>query len=249
MKALNQSWGRPLVLALAGLVLLVQGCSPMLPAKTQAEMAMEEPLQPLTLGPGDVIDVKHFYLPELDESQIVRPDGRLTLPLIGEVSVTGKTPTQLEKELVQRYLAHLRDPHLTVLVRRVYNNRVWVTGEVKRPGPVQINGPLTLLEALTEVGGHTRPTADLRQVLVVRQREGRHYGCLVNVQEILQGKAGEQFYLQPRDVVYVPPTRITKANDWVDQYINKMVPQTRTLFIYPIGPGNAGSVGIDTTSR
>jgi polysaccharide export outer membrane protein len=219
------------------------------PAKTQAEMAAEPPLQPLTLGPGDVIDIKHFYVPELDESQIVRPDGCLTLPLIGEVSVTGKTPVQLEKELARRYLAHLKEPHLTVLVRRVYNNRVWVTGEVKRPGPVQINGPLTLLEALTEVGGPIRPTADLRQVLVVRQRDGRHYGCLVNVKETLQGMAGEQFYLQPRDVVYVPPTRITKANDWVDQYINKMVPQTRTIFLYPIGPGNAGSVGVDTTSR
>lgn len=236
-------------LVVAGCFYWLFGCSPRHPAKIAGEMAAEAPPSPLTLGPGDVVDVKHFYVPELDESQIVRPDGCLSLPLIGEVSVTGKTPGQLEKELARRYLAHLKEPQLTVLVRRVYNQRVWVTGEVKRPGPVQMNGPLTLLEALTEVGGPTRPTADLRQVLVVRQRDGRHYGCLVNVKDTLEGKAGEQFYLQPRDVVYVPPTRITRANDWIDQYINKMVPQTRTIFLYPIGPGNAGSVGVDTTNR
>jgi hypothetical protein len=105
------------------------------------------------------------------------------------------------------------------------------------------------LAAITEVGGGTRPTADLRQVLVVRQKDGRHYGCLVNVKDILAGKAGAQFFLQPRDVVYVPPTSITRANDWIDQYINKMVPQSRSVFLYPIGPENAGVVEVDTTNR
>lgn len=232
----------------AFLALISTGCSQMSPARTVAQMA-QEPQPPLTLGAGDVIDVKHFYVPELDESQIVRPDGYMTLPLIGEVQVTGKTPAQLQQELVKRYEPHLKKPQLTVLVRRIYDSRIWVTGEVKRPGAVQMPGRLTVLEALTEVGGGTRPTADLRQVLVIRQKDDRHYGCLVNVKEILAGKAGNQFVLQPRDVVYVPPTSITRANDWVDQYLNKMVPQLRNVFLYPIGPDNAGVVGIDTTSR
>jgi protein involved in polysaccharide export with SLBB domain len=220
----------------------------MKPAKTVAEMTQEPP-QPLTLGAGDVIDVKHFYVPELDESQIVRPDGYMTLPLIGEVEVDGKTPAQLQKDLVNKYKPHLSEPHLTVMVRRVYNSRIWVTGEVKRPGAVEKPGRLTVLEAITQVGGGTRPTADLRQVLVVRQKDDVHYGCLVNVKDILAGKAGAQFVLQPRDVVYVPPTSITRANDWMDQYINKMAPQARTVVLYPLGPDNAGVAGIDTSSR
>ena len=232
----------------AFLVVMSIGCSQMSPARTVADMALE-PRAPLTLGAGDVIDVKHFYVPELDESQIVRPDGYMALPLIGEVKVEGKTPTQLQKELVMRYEPHLKKPQLTVLVRRVYDSRVWVTGEVKRPGAVQMPGRLTVLEAITEVGGGTRPTADLRQVLVVRQKDGRHYGCLVDVKETLTGQAGNQFVLQPRDVVYVPPTSITRANDWLDQYLNKMVPQIRNVFLYPIGPENAGVIGIDTTNR
>jgi len=232
----------------AFMVVMSLGCSQMSPARTVAEMAVE-PRAPLTLGAGDVIDVKHFYVPELDESQIVRPDGYMTLPLVGEVKVEGKTPNQLQQELVSKYEPHLKKPQLTVLVRRVYDSRVYVTGEVKRPGAVQMPGPLTVLEAITEVGGGTRPTADLRQVLVVRQKDGRHYGCLVNVKDILTGQAGSQFALQPRDVVYVPPTSITRANDWVDQYLNKMVPQIRNVFLYPIGPENAGVIGIDTTNR
>ncbi len=232
----------------AFMVVISLGCSHLDPARTVAEMS-QEPQAPLTLGAGDVIDVKHFYVPELDESQIVRPDGYMTLPLIGEVKVTGRTPPQLQQELVDRYQPHLKKPQLTVLVRRVYDSRVWVTGEVKRPGAVQMPGRLTVLEAITEVGGGTRPTADLRQVLVIRQKDDRHYGCLVNVKDTLAGRAGNQFVLQPRDVIYVPPTSITKANDWVDQYLNKMVPQIRNVFLYPIGPDNAGVIGIDTTNR
>lgn len=224
------------------------GCSGMEPARSTVDMAAE-PVLPLTLSAGDVLDVKFFYLPELDESQIVRPDGFMTLQLIGDVPVQGKTPAQLHQELVKRYASHLKNPKLTIMVRRINDSRAWVTGEVKRPGPVQMPARMTVLEAVMDVGGGTRPTADMKNVLVVRQREGRNYGCLVNLHDVLKGKEGASFFLQPRDVVYVPPTFITKADDWIDQYLNKMVPQSRGVFLYPIGPGGAGQVGVDTTNR
>lgn len=218
------------------------------PARSTPAMA-DEPIPPLTLSSGDVLDVKFFYLPELDESQIVRPDGFMTLQLIGDVSVQGKTPAELHKELLKRYATHLKNPNLTIMVRRMNDSRAWVTGEVKRPGPVQMPGRMTVLEAVMDVGGGTRPTADMRNVLVVRQRDGRNYGCLVNLRDVLKGKDGASFLLQPRDVVYVPPTFITKADDWIDQYVNKLVPQSRSVFLYPIGPGGGGQVGFDTTNR
>ncbi|MFH0726587.1 MAG: polysaccharide biosynthesis/export family protein [Pseudomonadota bacterium] len=224
------------------------GCSSMEPARSTADMAAE-PIPALTLAAGDVLDVKFFYLPELDESQIVRPDGFMTLQLIGDVSAQGKTPAQLHQELVKRYATHLKNPSLTIMVRRMHDSRAWVAGEVKRPGPVQMPGRMTVLEAVMDVGGGTRPTADMKNVLVVRQRDGRNYGCLVNLHDVLKGKEGASFFLQPRDVVYVPPTFITKADDWIDQYLNKMVPQSRGVFLYPIGPGGAGQVGVDTTNR
>ncbi|MFZ2089648.1 MAG: polysaccharide biosynthesis/export family protein, partial [Desulfobaccales bacterium] len=156
---------------------------------------------------------------------IVRPDGKMALQLIGEVQAQGKTSEELQRELARRFSAHLINPQIAVFVRRVQESKYWVAGEVKRPGPYQMLGRATVVEAIMDAGGGTRPTADLKNVLVVRQRDGRHYGCLVNVKEILQGKEGSSFNLQARDIVYVPSTSVTKINDWIDQYVNKVVPQ------------------------
>ncbi|MGV8048764.1 MAG: polysaccharide biosynthesis/export family protein [Anaerolineaceae bacterium] len=218
------------------------------PAKTETAMSLE-PVPPLTLAAGDVVDVKFFYIPELDESQIVRTDGFITLQLIGDVNVSGMTPVELQDELIRRYTGHLKTPSVTVMVRRVNDGRIWVSGEVKRPGPVQMTGRMTLLEAVVEVGGGVRPTADLCNVLVVRQGPKYSYGCLVNLRAVMEGKKVPVFYLQPRDVVYVPPTQITKVDDAIDQYLNKLVPRTGMIFTWPIGPDNAGTLGIDTSTR
>ena len=120
----------------------------------------------------------------------MRPDGFMTLQLIGDVSVQGKTPAELHRELLKRYATHLKNPNLTIMVRRMNDSRAWVAGEVKRPGPVQMPGRMTVLEAVMDVGGGTRPTADMKNVLVVRQRDGRNYGCLVNLHRRLKGKEG-----------------------------------------------------------
>jgi polysaccharide biosynthesis/export protein PslD len=203
---------------------LVAGCSSPHPARTTAAMA-QQPVQPYRVGPGDVIDVKLFYTPELDESQIVRPDGKMTLQLVGDIQAEGKTSEELQRELVQRFSSQLINPRVAVFVRRVHDSKYWVAGEVKRPGPYQMLGHATIVEAIMDAGGGTRPTADLKNVLVVRQRDGRHYGCLVNVKDILQGKEGPSFNLQARDIVFVPSTKITKVDDWMDQYVNKVIPQ------------------------
>jgi len=209
------------VLSLMG---LAAACSGTRPAWTAAAMAQQPPL-PYRVGPGDVIDVKLFYTPELDESQIVRPDGKMTLQLIGEIQAEGKTSEELQRELAHRFSTQLIDPKVAVFVRRVHDSKYWVAGEVKRPGPYQMLGHATIVEAIMDAGGGTRPTADLKNVLVVRQRDGRHYGCLVNVKEMLQGKEGPSFNLQARDIVFVPSTKITKVDDWMDQYVNKVLPQ------------------------
>jgi polysaccharide export outer membrane protein len=206
------------------LIGLVAACSSPQPARTFAAMA-QQPVLPYKVGPGDVIDVKLFYTPELDESQIVRPDGKMTLQLIGDIEAQGKTSEELQRELVHRFSTHLIDPQVAVFIRRVHDSKYWVAGEVKRPGPYQMLGHATIVEAIMDAGGGTRPTADLKHVLVVRQRDGRHYGCLVNVQEALQGKEGPSFNLQARDIVFVPSTKITKVDDWMDQYVNKVIPQ------------------------
>jgi polysaccharide biosynthesis/export protein len=222
----------------------VCGCHCPTAVKTFDEM-VAEPVPPLTIQAGDVVDVTFFYVPELDTSQTVLPDGTMSLQLLGLTSVQGKTPKELQDELTNRYSAHLKEPLVSVTVRRVEDSKVYVGGEVYRPGLVQMAGKLSVLDAVMEAGGGIRPTADLCNVLVVRQREDRHYSCLVNLKATLSGEEGRNFMLQPRDVVYVPPTMITKADDWVSQYINRIIPETRTIFTYPVGEG---TIGIDTSN-
>ena len=98
------------IISLAGLILFstLLGCATVQPAKTPMEMA-SEPEARLTLGPGDVLDIKFYYAPELNESQTVRPDGKITLQLIGEVAVKGKAPAELQEELVRAYTGAIKE--------------------------------------------------------------------------------------------------------------------------------------------
>jgi polysaccharide biosynthesis/export protein len=228
------------------LVSVLGGCMKLEPAKLRTEMAVE-PVPAMTLAAGDVIDVKFFYMPELDESQKVRPDGRIALQLIGEVNVLGKTSEDLRGELVGLYSARLKHPEISVFVRRLDNSKVYVGGEVKKPGSVEMSGKLTVMDAVMEVGGFKPESAELSTIVIIRNRNGKHYGCLFDAEEVLAGKMAEPFYLQPRDIVYVPRTKIVQANQFIEQYINKMVPQVDVFFTYPFGPGKLGRVGVDTS--
>lgn len=233
-----------LSLLVGGAILpLLAGCLNLKPAKSRWAMATQ-PDPPMRLAAGDVIDVKFFYMPELDESQKVRPDGTIALQLIGEVNVLGKTSEELCQELKTLYSARLKWPEITVLVRRLENSKVYVGGEVKKPGTVEMPGKMTVMEAIMEVGGFKPESAELCTVVIIRNRDGKHSGCLYNAKDVIAGKAVEPFYLQPLDIVYVPRTKIVQVNQFIDQYINKMVPQTDLWFELPIG--NRGGWGFDT---
>lgn len=181
----------------------------------------------LVLGPGDSIEVKFFYNPELNDIQIVRPDGRITLQLVGEVVVQGKTVDELRDHLVRLYAPELRIPEIAVIVRLLSERRVYVGGEVNRPGIIPMPGRLTILEAVVEAGGFKTETAGLKSVVVIRQRDGKYVGTIVNLREALEGKKVEAFYLAPRDIVYVPQTAIAKVDQWVDQFIYKLLPLSK----------------------
>jgi protein involved in polysaccharide export with SLBB domain len=209
--------------------------------------ASPEPLHKVTLGPGDVIDVKFFYNPELNESQTVRPDGKIVLQLVDEVSVYGKTPAELRNELIRLYISKLKRAEIAVLVRSFYERRVYVGGEVKTPGLIPMPGRLTVLEAIMQSGGFEPKTAQVSNVVIIRHKNGKRYGGTLNFAKILNGNGedAKPFYLEPNDIVYVPRTVIVKVNQWIDQYINKIVPRTGLTFSYPVG---LGTIGLDTST-
>jgi polysaccharide export outer membrane protein len=211
-----------------------------------SENGQESTPNDYTFSPGDSIDVKFFYTPELNETQDVRPDGKIALQIIGEVTAAGKTPAQLRWLLEKLYASHLKDPEISVVVRSFSNQRVYVGGQVMSPGTIEVSGRMTALEAIMEAGGVDFREAQVRNVVVIRHYNGTRYGYMLNMEPILEGKESHPFFLEAKDIVYVPRTEIAKVNQWIDQYINKIVPQTG--FTYFQRRGNS-TVGIDTSTR
>src|SRR4030042_6230584 len=138
------------------LCFFLQGCQTIQPSKTPLEMASETIVTPepkLILAPGDTLDFKFFNNPELNENQTIRPDGKISLQLIGEIMATAKSPEELRELLVKLYTPQLRRPEVTVIVRTLANRRVYVGGHVTHPGLLELKPQMTALEAIIPAGG------------------------------------------------------------------------------------------------
>ena len=178
-----------------------------------------------TLQPGDVLQIKFPYWPDLAEEQTIRPDGRVALQHIGDVDVGGRMPDEVRQDLMKRYATVLKNPELSVMVKTYASQQVYVGGEVLTPGMVLIEGGrLTVVDAIFRSGGFLKESAKLTNVVIVRQRDGKQYARVLNLKKAFKGTDPNPFYLEPYDIVYVPRTKIDQVDQWVDQYINKLIP-------------------------
>jgi protein involved in polysaccharide export with SLBB domain len=166
-----------------------------------------------------------LHTPELNDTQRIRPDGTIDLQIIGKVKAEGKSIAALQEELNRRYASELKRPSVTVTAKDLRNNKVYVGGEVNKPGQVEVPGRLTVLEAIGQAGGFSTTSANVSQVVIIRNRNGKQNGTVVDLKQTLSGEETQPFYLQPGDTVYVPQTNIAALNQWVDQHINKMLPR------------------------
>lgn len=187
--------------------------------------ALPQSEEALVLEPGDEIEVKFYYTPELDVTQVIRPDGYISMQLIGEVRAQGKSPAELTGEVTNRYSWHLKNPQIAVIVRALRNRRVYVGGHVTRPGVIEMPGPMTVMEAIVEAGGFDLLRAQVESVLVIRYEEGKRRVYQVNLKPAIETGQVPHFMLRPKDIVYVPQSRIAKVGQWVDQHINAIVPR------------------------
>jgi polysaccharide export outer membrane protein len=214
---------------MAGFFFLVVGCQGVQRTSKPLE-ASPEPIAGVSLGPGDSIEIKFFFNPELNDMQTVRPDGMITLQLAGDVFVHGMAPEELREHLRKIYAAELSRPEIAIIVRSWGDRRVYVGGEVNKPGIFAIPGRLTALEAIMEAGGFKMETAKVKNIVVIRYRDGQYKGSLLDLKDALAGKEVQPFYLYPRDIVYVPQTTIVKVDQWVDQYIYRLLPLSKAGF-------------------
>ncbi|MCA8971996.1 MAG: polysaccharide biosynthesis/export family protein [Planctomycetes bacterium] len=196
------------------------------------------------LGPGATVVIKFRRTPELDETQLVRPDGMISMPMIGEVDVNEKTPDEVADALLRAYEGKLIDPEIRVLIQKPANRRVFVGGQVLRGGAVEMPGRMTALEAVMQAGGPDLREACLESVIVVRHEGDKRIGYLVDLDKSLRGEVATPFHLRNNDIVYVPQTTIAKIDQWIDQHINKLFPQFGLFYRTPVG---SAEVGFQTT--
>lgn len=179
----------------------------------------------LLLAPGDTVDVKFFYAPELNDSQNIRQDGKITLQLVGDVQAAGRLPADLQQDLAGRFSKLIDKPEVAVIVRSMTNGIVFVSGAVTTPGQVDMVHRFTALDAVMKAGGFNAETAAIREVIVIRVVDGHYVGYPLNFEKVMLGEMTDPFYLKNRDIVFVPRTRIVDMNTWIDQHITRMIPQ------------------------
>ncbi len=194
-----------------------------LPAAERSAAAPIAPV-PYTIQIGDHLGVKFYQNPDLNEEVIVRPDGKISLQLIGEVQAAGVEPGTLQAQIARAYLGELATPRVVVLVREL-GAQVFIGGEVKTPGAIPLTANLTLVQAVQQAGGFLE-TAHLSQVVLIRRdAAGQLTGHAIDVRPIIGGlEASEDVPLQPFDLAYVPRSKIADVNLWVKQYISNNLP-------------------------
>jgi protein involved in polysaccharide export with SLBB domain len=179
------------------------------------------------LRPGDEIDVKLLYNPELSDRVVIAPDGRISMSLIGTLVAENQTPTSLAKELERRFSVELQRPDVTVIPRSFASQRVFVGGEVATPGVVNIAGRIGVAEAVLTAGGFRTTAAFDNVVLLRRSPNGRPMLRNIDMAKLLdEGDRAQDVPVKAGDMIFVPRKGIANVNLWVDQYFKQVVPFT-----------------------
>jgi protein involved in polysaccharide export with SLBB domain len=174
---------------------------------------------------GDSLSIRSYFDPQLNQDVFVRPDGRISLLLLGDVFVVGMTPSDLDKKVTQAYRRVVDSPEITVVLKETSNSSVYLGGEVKEPSVQPLRGQLTLLQSVTLAGGFL-PTANLNQVLLLRkQPDGSFKTFKLDAEKVLTNKVPD-IYLQRYDIVYIPKSTIANVDLFVEQYINRIIPSS-----------------------
>lgn len=177
--------------------------------------------------PGDVLDVAFPSAPELNREVTVQPDGRISLPLVGPVMAADLSVTALQGALSQAYTPLLVRPEVDVAVRTAMPLRIFVGGEVSKPGVYDMPGDIDAMQAVVMAGGFTN-MAKRHDVIVIRRGPGgRPMMRLVDLRQATFDPAHtDAVPLRRFDVVYVPRTKIGNADLFVQQYIRDLVPMS-----------------------
>jgi polysaccharide export outer membrane protein len=156
------------------------------------------------IGPQDVLDIDVWKEKELTRVVEVRPDGRISLPLLNDIQASGLTPMQLAANITDGLKKFITDPQVTVIVTQINSQRVYILGEVTKPGAYPLLPGMNVLQALSAAGGFTM-FANTKKIYVLRKENGKQTKFSFNYKDVISGKhAGENIVLQAGDQIMVP---------------------------------------------
>ena len=187
---------------------------------------MPAPKSVYRIGPGDELEVKFFFAPELNDRMTVRPDGKISIMFAQDIQAAGLTADELASDIRAVLAPHVKQLDLVVIIRSFASQRAYVGGEVTKPGPINLTGNETLLQVLSTAGWVTPAGAD--QVVVVRRDgSGSEKIYPVNLAELETGtNMAQNIAMQSGDIILVPPSDAVSADRWVEQNIRNILPFT-----------------------
>jgi polysaccharide export outer membrane protein len=154
--------------------------------------------------PGDVLQVTVWKEQDLTGEVLVRPDGGLSFPLVGDVAASGKTVTALREEFTERLKRYVPSPVVTVAVKQINGNHIYVVGKVQRPGEFPFGRPLDVMQALSLAGGAT-PFASVNDIVILHRENGQQRAIRFHYSDVARGKnLAQNIQLQSGDIVVVP---------------------------------------------
>lgn len=178
--------------------------TPQLAGLTPTSVAGVTPAPDYVVGPGDVLAVVFWREQDMSAEVVVRPDGRISIPLLNDIEVTGLTPDQVREKLTTAAQRYVQEPNVTVVVKQINSRRVFVTGQVAKPGPFPLTASMNVLQLISSAGGLLE-YADQEHILVMRTEKGQQTIFKFNYGDVVRGKNLKQnVELKPDDTVIVP---------------------------------------------
>jgi polysaccharide export outer membrane protein len=156
------------------------------------------------IGPDDQLSVLFWRDKDMSADVIVRPDGKITLPLLNEMVAAGLTPEELRLKVTEEAKRFVEDPNATIVVRQINSRKVFITGQVEKTGPYPLSGPTTVLQLISMAGG-LKEYAESKKIVIMRTENGKQLSFTFNYREVIERKNLKQnIELKPGDTVIVP---------------------------------------------
>lgn len=175
------------------------------PSKSKSAATAAPTAEEYMIGPDDLLAVNVWREPEISRNVVVRPDGKISLPLVGDLRASGHTPAQLQDEIKAVLVNYLSSPEVTVIVQEARSQKFNILGEVEHPGAYPLSRSMTVLDAIAVAGG-LRDFAKSSKIYVLRVTgDGARTRLQFNYKEVIKGQGlSQNIELQPRDTVVVP---------------------------------------------